>query len=108
PDLQKQVAERIKALRAADPGNDAPVPIDLVTTSGSGLDPHISHAAAEYQARRVARLRGLDIASVRTLIETASTGRQLGLLGEPVVSVVQLNLALDKSAPGGTKPAAIH
>src|SRR5215470_16748207 len=63
PDLQKQVAERIKALRAADPGNDAPVPIDLVTTSGSGLDPHISHAAAEYQARRVARVRGLDIAS---------------------------------------------
>jgi len=106
PDLKKQVQERIQALQAADPGNVAPVPVDLVTTSGSGLDPHISRAAAEYQVERVARIRGLDAASMRKLIDEASAGRQLGVLGEPVVNVVKLNLALDKTATPSTKVAA--
>ena len=106
PDLKKQVQERIRALRAVDPGNTAPVPVDLVTTSGSGLDPHISLAAAEYQADRVARIRGLNAASIRKLIAEASAGRQLGVLGEPVVNVVKLNLALDKTAASSMKVAA--
>ncbi len=106
PDLKKQVQERVQALRAADPGNRAAVPVDLVTTSGSGLDPHISRAAAEYQAGRVARIRGMDTASIRKLIDDASAGRQLGVLGEPVVNVVKLNLALDKTVSPSTKVAA--
>jgi K+-transporting ATPase ATPase C chain len=95
PALTDAVQARVAALRAADPGNTAPVPADLVTASGSGLDPHISVAAALYQAPRVARVRGLDAAVVDQLIERNTEGPQFGLLGEPRVNVLKLNLALD-------------
>jgi K+-transporting ATPase ATPase C chain len=98
-DLASAVGTRIAALRAADPGNTAPVPIDLVTASASGLDPHISPAAARYQAARVARVRGLPEAAVLALVAEHTQGRPLGFLGEPVVAVLPLNLALDAHAP---------
>ena len=95
PDLVKAVQGRVEALRAADPGNTAPVPVDLVTASGSGLDPHISPAAALYQVSRVARERKFSRETVLTLVERHTEGRFWGLLGEPRVNVLALNLALD-------------
>ncbi len=95
PALQKQVEDRIAALKAVDPTNNLPIPADLVTASGSGLDPNISVAAAQYQAGRVARLRGLTLDQVNALIAKFTTGRFLGFIGEPRVNVLELNLALD-------------
>src|SRR5262249_8878938 len=95
PALADAVRDRVKALRDADPDNKAPVPVDLVTASGSGLDPHISVAAAEYQVARVAKARGLPAERVRSLVPEHTEGRTLGVLGEPRVNVVPLNLALD-------------
>jgi K+-transporting ATPase ATPase C chain len=95
PALTDAVKGRIEALRAADPGNTAPVPVDLVTASASGLDPHISPAAAQYQVKRVAQARSLPVDKVQALIAQATEHPLLGLLGEPVVNVLQLNLALE-------------
>ena len=96
PALTDAVAARIKALRDADPGHTAPVPVDLVTASGSGLDPDISPASAYYQAERIARVRKLDLSRVRTLIAEHTEDRQFWILGEPRVNVLNLNLALDQ------------
>jgi len=101
PALAQAVADRIGALHAADPSNTAPVPVDLVTASGSGLDPHITPAAAAYQVPRVARARNLTETQVQELVAAHTEGRTFGVLGEPRVNVLQLNLALDqaKTAP---------
>ncbi|BCY21467.1 potassium-transporting ATPase subunit C [Bordetella pertussis] len=96
PALAQAVRARIAALRAADPGNPAPIPVDLATASGSGLDPHISPAAAGYQAARVARARGLPTATVEQLIARHTERPVPDILGEPVVNVLALNLALDR------------
>ena len=98
PALMDAVKARVQALRDADPGNQQPVPVDLVTTSGSGLDPHITPAAAEYQISRVARVRNLNPDTVRNLVKEHTEGRQFGILGEPRVNVLELNLALDAAS----------
>jgi K+-transporting ATPase KdpC subunit len=95
-DLIAQVEGHIAAYQAVDPNNDAPIPVDLVTSSGSGLDPHISVAGAEYQIARVARERGLSEDQIGELVERYTEGRTLGVLGEPRVNVLKLNLALDE------------
>jgi K+-transporting ATPase ATPase C chain len=95
PVLAEAVTARVAALRDADPGNSAPVPVDLVTASGSGLDPHISVAAAEYQVARVARARNVPVGDVAALVREHTEGRTFGVLGEPRVNVLELNLALD-------------
>ena len=95
PALLEAVQARIKALQEADPDNKTPIPVDLVTASGSGLDPHMSPAAAAYQVGRVARARGLSEDAVRQMVAQHTEGRTFGLLGEPRVNVLALNLALD-------------
>ncbi|MBS0417423.1 MAG: potassium-transporting ATPase subunit KdpC [Proteobacteria bacterium] len=95
PALTDAVKGRIATLKAADPSNPLPVPVDLVTASASGLDPDISIAAAQYQAARIARVRSLDPAAVQSLIDAHAHGRLLGFIGEPRVNVLELNLALD-------------
>ena len=98
PALADAVRDRIKALRDADPGNTMPVPVDLVTASGSGLDPNISVAAALYQVSRVAKARGMSEDKVRALVDQSTLGRTFGILGEPRVNVLELNLALNRSS----------
>jgi potassium-transporting ATPase KdpC subunit len=95
PALEDAVKARIAVLKATDPANTAPIPVDLVTASASGLDPHISPAAADYQVMRVAHLRGLTPKEVRRLVAENTEGRQFGILGEPRVNVLKLNLELD-------------
>ena len=103
PALREAVQQRIAALHAADPGNPAPVPVDLVTASASGLDPDISPAAAYYQAARIARARGLPEREVRAVIAAHLEGPQLGVLGEPRVNVLAVNRALDaRTGPPST------
>ena len=102
PALTDAVKQRIAALHAVDPGNTAPVPVDLVTASASGLDPEISPAAAQYQLERVAKARGLSTSQVQALVNEYTSGRQLGVLGEPWVNVLQLNLALDAPQTHGS------
>ncbi len=105
PALTEAAKARIEALRAADPQATGPVPVDLVTASGSGLDPHISPAAAEYQVARVARARGLSMEVVRARVAHNTTGRFLGVIGEPVVNVLELNLDLDVLSARRHEPA---
>jgi K+-transporting ATPase ATPase C chain len=106
PALTDAVKARMDALKAADPTNTRPIPVDLVTASASGLDPDISIAAARYQAARVARVRGLEPAAVQSLIDAHARTRLLGFLGEPRVNVLELNLALDALKPHNPPPGA--
>jgi len=96
PDLLKAVNERVEAIRKAHPDQSGPVPVDLVTTSASGLDPHITSAAAEYQITRVAKIRGMSPDEVRRIVSENTETRTFGVLGEPRVNVLRLNLALDE------------
>lgn len=107
PDLVNAVKARVKALRDEYFANEQKIPVDLVTASGSGLDPHISPAAAEYQVRRVAKARGINEEKIRALVSSYTDGRQLGIFGEPVVNVLRVNLALDeldRNEQGRDKP----
>lgn len=99
PDLKQAASRRIQALRKADPSQGAPVPADLVTASASGLDPHISPAAAQFQIPRVAKARGLALEQVQALVARHQEGRTFGILGEPRINVLKLNLALDAATP---------
>src|ERR1035437_6893412 len=99
PALIQEIQGRIDALHKADPDNHEPIPVDLVTSSGSGLDPHITPAAAYYQVKRVAKVRGMPEQSVHDLVDRHTVGRFLGLLGEPTVNVLELNLELDGVQP---------
>lgn len=96
PALLDTIKARIAALKAADPHNNMPIPVDLVTASGSGLDPHISLESAEYQASRIAKARNLSEAKIEQLVQHYAENRQFGVLGEPRINVLKLNLALDK------------
>ena len=104
PALIDAVKSRIQALQAADPGAKGPIPVDLVTASASGLDPHISVAAAQYQIARVSRVRGVNASTLRALVAAHTQGRLAGILGEPRVNVLELNLALDDL--GGRRSAS--
>jgi K+-transporting ATPase ATPase C chain len=104
PALIDAIKARIQALQAAEPGNKAAIPVDLVTASASGLDPHISVAAAQYQAARVAQARGLTVAAVQNLLSAHQEGRLWGVLGEPRINVLELNIALDDLAARNGKP----
>ena len=97
PDLMKGIRDRMKALNDADPSNSQTIPTELVTSSGSGLDPHISVASAEYQVGRIAKARGIQESAVKQLIDSLTEKRTFGLLGEPTVNVLQFNLALDNN-----------
>jgi K+-transporting ATPase ATPase C chain len=105
PALVKAITDNVKALKSADQGNNSPVPVDLATASGSGLDPHITPAAAKYQMARVAKARKMSEAQVAKLVERYTSGRTFGFIGEKRVNVLELNLALDASAQasGGGK-----
>ena len=103
PALANLVASRIAAPRAADPGSAEPIPVELVSASGSGLDPHVSPAAARFQAARIARARGWPVERVLAVIERLTQGRSLGALGEPRVSVLRVNLALDDLGASGAR-----
>ena len=105
PALTDAVKTRIQALQATDPTNKAPVPVDLVTASASGLDPHISVAAAQYQMARVARARRMDVWAVQGLVAAHVQGRAWGVIGEPRVNVLELNLALDEQGARGAASA---
>lgn len=106
PTLHDAVAARIQALKEADPGNQRPVPVDLVTASASGLDPHISPAAADYQVERVAKARKLPVEKLRELVKRHTEGRQWGILGEARVNVLELNLALDAGVGQANPPGS--
>jgi len=99
PALREQVEKRVKRLQSADPQNKSLIPVDLVTASASGLDPHVSVAGALYQVPRVARVRGVSQEQIIALVKEYTTGRLVGVFGEPVVDVLQLNIALDQRVP---------
>ena len=103
PELASSVEAQVQKLKAADPQNKAPIPLDLVTMSGSGLDPHISPAAAQWQANRVARVRGISVEQVQKAIDDNTDGKQFNILGEPRVNVLAVNLALDSISTSSIK-----